>query len=136
MRGKNTRFGRGKSGMTSGNVMSGPVTHAPQRRVGDALVEEAGDDRGTRIVGERRPCRVAWVVDHDRHGGAGREGRTRLGVDREAHVLDGRDVVVGLPALLEDGRDRALASDERDVAIEGGKTLDLADHTVRLLTPD
>ena len=66
------------------------------------------------------------MVDDERQGATRRDPGAKGRIERKAHVLHGRELLVGLSPALEDARDpRPVAQLESDVPVDTDQPLEL-----------
>ena len=77
------------------------------------------------------------MVDDQRQGRAGRDPGEERRIEREADVLHGRELLVGVPSPLEHARDaRGGAHLEPDMPVDAHQPLELVAHPARVVDRD
>ena len=114
---------------------------APEGQERRRIRREPGDEALAQRAHERRVAAVVRVVDLDRgrHGGIGESPR-RVGVEREADVLDRGDAVLLALLRIEAGRDARLAAvraeSQRHVLVDPDEAVELRADARELLDLD
>ena len=106
MRGNRTTFGSGNNWNDFGQ-RHGPPSRTRRKSASATLASrKSGGDGGAGRIAQGHPGTVVRTdFGHDAHRRAGSERISRRRIDREADVLHRQDLLVGLTALLERGRE-------------------------------